>query len=62
MYRVIIADDEPYIVEGIKHIINWEEYGIEIAGTASNGVEALELLLRENSAFNYRIKAQDERS
>lgn len=49
MYRVIIADDEPYIVEGIKHIINWEEYGIEIAGTASNGVEALELLLREKA-------------
>ncbi len=49
MYKVLIADDEPYIVEGIKHIINWEEYGIELAGTASNGVEALELLVREKA-------------
>ncbi len=49
MYKVIIADDEPYIVEGIKHIINWEEYGIELAGTASNGIDALALLEREKA-------------
>ena len=49
MYKVLVADDEPFILEGIKHIINWEEYGIEFTGTASNGVEALEMLKKEGA-------------
>ncbi|WP_010250591.1 response regulator transcription factor [Acetivibrio cellulolyticus] len=44
MYRMLIADDEPFIVEGLKYIMNWEEFGIELIGTASNGFEALELI------------------
>lgn len=44
MYRLLAVDDEPFITEGLKHIIDWEEYGIELTGTASNGVEALELI------------------
>ncbi|HEX3028566.1 MAG TPA: response regulator transcription factor [Clostridia bacterium] len=44
MYKVFIADDDPYILEGIRHILRWEEFGIEIIGTASNGFEALEAL------------------
>lgn len=41
---MIIVDDEPFIIEGLKHIIDWEEYDIELVGTASNGFEALELI------------------
>ena len=43
MYRVLVIDDEPLIREGLKHIIEWEEYGAEISGEASNGQEALEI-------------------
>ena len=41
MQTVLIADDEENIREGIKLIIDWDELGFEIAGTASNGEEAL---------------------
>ena len=44
MYRILLVDDEPFILEGLKHIINWDEHGIEIAGQASNGLEAMEIL------------------
>ncbi len=49
MYKVFIADDEPFILEGLRHILNWEEFGIEIIGTALNGAEALDAL-KKNSA------------
>jgi two-component system, response regulator YesN len=46
MFKVLIIDDEFRIREGLKSIIEWEEYGIEIAGEASNGREALDLILK----------------
>lgn len=42
MYRILIVDDERIIRVGLKKIIDWDEHGIEIAGEASNGLEALE--------------------
>ena len=44
MYKVLIADDEPFILDGLKHLIDWEEYNLEIAAQASNGLQALEIL------------------
>ncbi|MDO5407874.1 MAG: response regulator [Eubacteriales bacterium] len=44
MYRLIIADDEENIRLGIRDCICWENLGLEVAGTASNGKEALELI------------------
>lgn len=43
MYKVMLVDDEIYMLNGLRHIINWEAYGFEIVGTASNGLKALEL-------------------
>ncbi|MTW88044.1 response regulator [Virgibacillus dakarensis] len=42
--RAIIVDDELLIRQGIKHYIDWEAEGFQIAGEASNGQEALELI------------------
>ncbi|WP_228469693.1 response regulator transcription factor [Paenibacillus sp. JNUCC31] len=42
-YRVLIADDEPIIREGIRDSINWTALGMEVAGEAEDGEEALEL-------------------
>lgn len=39
MYRLIIADDEKIVLNGIKNTINWERLGIEVAATAENGKE-----------------------
>ena len=44
MYRLMIVDDEPTIVEGIRDSINWPEYGILPPLTALNGIEALALI------------------
>ena len=41
MHRLLIVDDEPIILSGIKSLLNWESLGVEIAGTARNGQEAL---------------------
>ncbi len=47
MIKVMIADDEPFIRQGLKILIDWEQYGFKICGEASNGKEAVELM-KEN--------------
>ncbi|MDE7310295.1 MAG: response regulator [Eubacterium sp.] len=44
MLKVLLVDDEHYILQGLKALIEWEKEGFVIAGTASNGSEALEFL------------------
>ncbi|MFC0215616.1 response regulator [Paenibacillus chartarius] len=46
-YRVLIVDDEPEIRMGHRLKVDWEELGMTVAGEASNGMEALELLESE---------------
>ena len=45
MYRVVIADDEPHIIEGLEIMFDWTSSGFEIAGTAANGIEAYEKIM-----------------
>ena len=42
MYKLLIVDDEDFEREGMAQMIDWQQYDIEMAGTAWNGVEALE--------------------
>ena len=44
MIKLLIVDDEPLVQIGIKSMLNWEEYGIEICGTAMNGQAALDMI------------------
>ncbi len=44
MRKVLLADDEEVILEGLEKLIDWEELGLEIVGTAKNGKEELELI------------------
>lgn len=44
MLRVLLVDDEPFILRGLMVLIDWNREGFEIVGTASNGAEALEFL------------------
>lgn len=46
MYRILIADDEAIIREGIKCLLDWEGLGFTIAGEASNGEQAYQEILR----------------
>lgn len=43
MYKVVIIDDEPVIVEGLRRSIKWEKYNCQVVGTASSGLEGLSL-------------------
>ena len=47
MYKVVIVDDEPIIVEGLSRLLPWEKYGCEVVGTAYNGNEGLEMIRKE---------------
>lgn len=42
MFKVLIVDDEIYIISLIQHLVDWERYGMEVVGTADNGITALQ--------------------
>lgn len=44
MIKLLIVDDEPLVQIGIKSMLNWAEFGIEICGTAMNGANALKMI------------------
>ena len=43
-YTVIVADDEDELREAVCTMIPWEELGFRLAGSASNGLDALQLV------------------
>lgn len=44
MHKVLIVDDESWVLESFKDFIDWADYGFEIVGQAQNGAEALEAI------------------
>ena len=44
MIKVMLVDDEPFILEGLSHLIDWEEKGCHIVKKAVNGRDAYEYL------------------
>ncbi|MNO32115.1 putative response regulatory protein [compost metagenome] len=46
MYKLLLVDDERLILEGISQVVDWEQAGTELVGTARNGIEALEQIER----------------
>ena len=47
MYKVVIIDDEPKIVEGLTKTIHWEKWNCKVVGSAYDGHEGLELIRKE---------------
>lgn len=47
LMKVMLVDDEPFILQGLSVIIDWEKEGYEIVKKASDGQEALDYL-KEN--------------
>ena len=60
--KVLIADDESVVLEGLKYIIDWDALGFSICSQASNGEETLnkilnlrpELVLLEDICHSYQ--------
>lgn len=48
MFKVMIADDEIYVVALIKKLVDWEKFQMEVAGTANDGISALQMVTEIN--------------
>ena len=44
MYRIVIADDEPLIIRGLKKMMKWGAMDTEVVGQAEDGDQLLNLL------------------
>ncbi|MDR6552909.1 response regulator [Paenibacillus qinlingensis] len=41
MYKILLVDDEEWVVQSLKHSIDWEEYGFQVIGEVHSADEAL---------------------
>ncbi len=48
MRKVLLVDDEPFILQGLKAVVDWQAEGFEIVRSCANGLEAYEYL-KENA-------------
>lgn len=44
MWKVMIADDEPFVREGLSLLIDWKDLGYELTGVYSDGKELLDAI------------------
>lgn len=47
MLKVLLVDDEFLVRVAFSNTIDWKEHGFDFIGTASNGVEAYDMILKE---------------
>lgn len=47
MIRVLIVEDDKFARQGMIHSLPWDRHGMVVAGEASNGKKALEILSKE---------------
>lgn len=46
-YKVLIVDDEKWIYDLLLRIVDWESFGFQISGYASNGLDAFQFICTE---------------
>ncbi len=44
LYRAVIVDDEPFMLEGMRMMIDWQRCGFTLSGEAGNAQDALHLV------------------
>lgn len=44
--RMVVIDDEVFVRKGIISSVDWDSYGVDIAGEATDGISGLELVRR----------------
>ena len=47
MLKILIVDDEPDICELIHKLIDWEALKMTSLGSSQNGIDAMEIILRQ---------------
>ena len=62
MYRVLLIDDERLIVEGLRKVVKWEDYGCQVVATAEDAIHGAALIrqLQPHIVFtDIRMPGQD---
>ena len=49
MYRVLLADDEEIIREGVSRAVPWQTLGFTLDAVAEDGVQALKLVEKQRT-------------
>jgi len=44
MYKVLLVDDEEWVIQSLKYSMEWEDYGFQVIGEASSADEALHFI------------------
>ena len=44
MYKVLIVDDEKYVISLIERLVDWEKLGMEVIGSAGDGVQGIRMV------------------
>lgn len=47
MYRMMIVDDDSFVLDGLKTVIDWKDLNIQVVVSCSNGMEALRILEKQ---------------
>jgi len=48
MYRVVLVDDEPWTLRGIRETFEWKRYGFEVIGCYTSALQAMKEILSKN--------------
>lgn len=44
MYRVVLIDDESIIVEGLRKVVKWADYGCQVVSTANDAASGADAI------------------
>ncbi|RIX59721.1 DNA-binding response regulator [Paenibacillus nanensis] len=55
MYNVWVVDDEPFILEGLAGIVEWEAFELSLIGQAENGLDAMEQIREDGRPVDILI-------
>ena len=44
MYRVVLIDDENIIVEGLRKVVKWADFGCQVVGTANDAASGADMI------------------
>jgi len=60
MYKILIVDDEPWIIKGLSASCQWEDYDCEVVYTTTNPKEALKYILENEPDIVFTDIKMDE--
>ena len=48
IYKLVLVEDEQYLLEFLKKVIDWSMYNVEIVATATDGISGYETVMKNN--------------